>query len=174
VSSPAAAVNAPPASPEQTALPEQAGVETAAVESHGTAAARPETQVELVDAPKPEIHSQQLSAAAVSEQDTAHDDAVLDMIALEMGAPDFDEPETVNAAIGDPVIAEPEQAAGSIANSSDPSPGLGSETIAEIAAPPSLGASLLNSGIVPRATPRSDPLAPIQRMTQAEKIAFFS
>ena len=39
----------------------------------------------------------------------------------------------------------------------------------------SLGASLLASGILQRPrTPANDPLAPIRRMTQAEKIAFFS
>ena len=127
-----------------------------------------------VDAARAEIHSEQLSAASVSEQDTAHDDAVLDMIALEMGAPDFDEPETVDAAIGDPAIAETQQAPEPAAGGSDASPVPASEAIPEIDASPSLGASLLESGIVPRATTRSDPLAPIRRMTQAEKIAFFS
>ena len=39
----------------------------------------------------------------------------------------------------------------------------------------SLGASLIASGIVPKpAAPKVDPLAPIRRMSQAEKIAFFS
>jgi hypothetical protein len=39
----------------------------------------------------------------------------------------------------------------------------------------SLGASLIASGIVAKpAEPRIDPLAPIRRMSQAEKIAFFS
>lgn len=127
-----------------------------------------------VDAARAEIHSEQLSAASVSEQDTAHDDAVLDMIALEMGAPDFDEPETVDTAIGDPAIAETEQAPEPAAGGSDASPVPASEAIPEIDASPSLGASLLESGIVPRAATRSDPLAPIRRMTQAEKIAFFS
>jgi hypothetical protein len=42
-------------------------------------------------------------------------------------------------------------------------------------AEPSLGSSLLESGIVRRPTPSvSDPLAPIRRMSQAEKVAFFS
>lgn len=51
------------------------------------------------------------------------------------------------------------------------------EIIPEIAmtAPASLGESLIASGIIARpATPRSDPLAPIRRMSQAEKVAFFS
>ena len=40
---------------------------------------------------------------------------------------------------------------------------------------PSLGATLLATGIVTRPKiPANDPLAPIRRMTQAEKIAFFS
>ena len=39
----------------------------------------------------------------------------------------------------------------------------------------SLGASLLVNGLVPKpVTPKSDPLAPIRRMSAAEKIAFFS
>lgn len=42
-------------------------------------------------------------------------------------------------------------------------------------APASLGASLIANGIIARpAAPRSDPLAPIRRMSQAEKVAFFS
>jgi hypothetical protein len=39
---------------------------------------------------------------------------------------------------------------------------------------PSLGSSLLASGILQARASRPDPLAPIRRMTQAEKIAFFS
>ena len=139
----------------------------------GNAASASEARVDTVDAASTETRCEQ-PAAAVSEQDMAHDDAVLDMIALEMGAPDFEEPETIAVAIGDPVIAEPEQTPEPAANSFDASPVSGSETVPEIAAPPSLGASLLESGIVSRAAPRSDPLAPIRRMTQAEKIAFFS
>ena len=43
------------------------------------------------------------------------------------------------------------------------------------ASPATLGESLIASGIVARpVSSRSDPLAPIRRMTQAEKIAFFS
>jgi hypothetical protein len=40
---------------------------------------------------------------------------------------------------------------------------------------PSLGATILANGLVMRPrTPANDPLAPIRRMSQAEKIAFFS
>jgi hypothetical protein len=56
------------------------------------------------------------------------------------------------------------------------------EPVAEIAPEPvveavvsTLGASLIANGIIARpASPRSDPLAAIRRMTQAEKVAFFS
>ncbi|MDZ4366589.1 MAG: hypothetical protein U0987_06120 [Afipia sp.] len=49
------------------------------------------------------------------------------------------------------------------------------EIEATMSAPASLGASLIASGIIARpVSPRSDPLAPIRRMSQAEKIAFFS
>ena len=58
--------------------------------------------------------------AAADEQDMAHDDAVLDMIALEMGATDFDEPEPSEIGTGEPMIAEPEPAPELIADCSDP------------------------------------------------------
>lgn len=49
------------------------------------------------------------------------------------------------------------------------------ETVAVAPSPASLGASLIASGIIARpVSPRSDPLAPIRRMSQAEKVAFFS
>ena len=57
-----------------------------------------------------------------------------------------------------------------------PKPAVEPETVKpEPALPPSLGSSLLANGIVtrPRAS-RPDPLAPIRRMSQTEKIAFFS
>jgi hypothetical protein len=103
---------------------------------------------------------------AVPEADIAHDEAVLDLIALEMAAPDFDEPDIA----GTDVIA---------ANSAEP------DIVSQAAEPPqpepaplpqpSLGASLIASGIVLRPdTSAIDPLAPIRRMSQAEKIAFFS
>jgi hypothetical protein len=39
---------------------------------------------------------------------------------------------------------------------------------------PSLGSSLISRGILNRPDATADPLAPIRRMSQAEKIAFFS
>jgi hypothetical protein len=99
-----------------------------------------------------------------TEVDIAHDDAVLDMIALEMAAPDFDEPEIADVMAT--TSAEPEFVP-QVAEPPQPEP-----------APipqPSLGASLIAQGIVLRPNPSyADPLAPIRRMSQAEKIAFFS
>ncbi|WP_041357795.1 hypothetical protein [Nitrobacter hamburgensis] len=171
-SSPPATGDEALASPEETAAPKQAVVDAAVFESETAATTLHEAQVDAIDGAM--TTNGHPPADAMNEQDMAHDDAVLDMIALEMGAPDFDEPETDYPGIGDPVIAEPELAIEPIAGSDDARIDRVSESMPEIAAPPSLGASLLASGIVQRATTRSDPLAPIRRMTQAEKIAFFS
>lgn len=79
------------------------------------------------------------------------------------------QPETISAPSSDEPVASAETPA-------EPSP-----TVPEVAntetptAPASLGHAALQSGAVATTAPRrSDPLAPIQRMSQAEKIAFFS
>jgi hypothetical protein len=145
-------------------------------------------------------------AAASSEPPDAFDagdEAMLDMIAMEMAAPDTDAayesklddaqlfeaddpnagetsvasyeidvtfpdvsdtPKAPAAAPSVPVVA-PAQSAPM------PKPALPAELMPE----PSLGASLIANGIVPRPrASRPDPLAPIRRMSQTEKIAFFS
>jgi hypothetical protein len=112
-------------------------------------------------------------AADVTAEADAHDDAVLDMIALEMAAPDpafpDDPPYPDDAAepAAEPAPAEPIMVA--------PKP----EPVAAPVPPPapqySLGSSLIANGIVRRPNASlSDPLAPIRRMSQAEKIALFS
>jgi hypothetical protein len=102
---------------------------------------------------------------AASDEDVAHDDAVLDMIALEMAAPDFDEPDIAEAGVAETNWVEP------VAQPAEPAVAPQPEPVPQ----PSLGASLIAHGIV-RAPDSSaaDPLAPIRRMSQAEKIALFS
>ena len=108
--------------------------------------------------------------ASVVAPEAADDDAVLDRIAFEMAA---DDPSDIDdlSGIDETDIAEPPLAA--------------PEMIAKIPEPmvapapasrqPSLGSALIANGIVRRPhAPASDPLAPIRRMSQAEKIAFFS
>ncbi|UGV27519.1 hypothetical protein E0H22_18600 [Rhodopseudomonas boonkerdii] len=128
------------------------------------------------------------------EAGEAEDLAVLDAVAMEMGAIDLDDSdelfapmsgttpiETVDGTPGEPVYQASEQP-----------PVTGEQTLAEITAAalvpepapatpiaqtpaPSLGAALIANGVIARpANPASDPLAPFRRMTQAEKIAFFS
>jgi hypothetical protein len=151
--------------------------------------------VEAVDAPA--------EAADISaEIEDADQDAVLDMIALEMSAPDpadadeaadpvsdeFSviepqpaEPETV-AKMPEPE-SEPEQTASpaiaptmqpSIEASPEPPTEASAQVSTEASSDASLGSSLLASGIVRRPLGASDPLTPIRRMSQAEKIALFS
>jgi hypothetical protein len=145
----------------------------------------------------------------------ANDEAMLDMVAMEMAAPDTDaayDPTIEELQHPDMQVAEAQALASldgtvseSVAayeievtfpDSSDtadepavatalpvvtplqpvPEPEPEPETAqAEPELPPSLGSSLLANGIVtrPRAS-RPDPLAPIRRMSQTEKIAFFS
>jgi hypothetical protein len=103
---------------------------------------------------------------AVIDADSAHDEAVLDMIALEMAAPDFDETDIAEVHVMETNSVEPDIVA-QIAEPPQPE----SAPIPQ----PSLGASLIAHGIVGRPdTSHADPLAPIRRMSQAEKIAFFS
>ena len=95
----------------------------------------------------------------------AEDDAVLDMIALEMAAPDLAEDVTVALYAPGPDPAEEVL----VAQNSEPFPA------SQAPVGPSLGASLIANGIVHASNPSAiDPLAPIRRMSQAEKIALFS
>ncbi len=116
----------------------------------------------------------------------AHDEAILDMVAMEMGAPDpiaDDEIELVEPAhSAEPAPAAPAIAAKALEAVAAPSV---QHMVQAAPAPPdpvpapavemSLGSSLLASGLLKKPiTAANDPLAPIRRMSQAEKIAFFS
>ncbi|MBR1226464.1 MULTISPECIES: hypothetical protein [unclassified Bradyrhizobium] len=143
-----------------------------------------------------------------AEAADAHDEAVLDMIAMEMGAPDpidddeFVEPEIEQthaampmveetrlaepiieeAQIVEPLPAPPEIVAAlpepmmsaPVAPPVQPPPQPVAAAMPEPALEVSLGSSIIASGIVRRPVAANDPLAPIRRMSQAEKIAFFS
>jgi hypothetical protein len=128
------------------------------------------------------------AAELTPEAADAHDEAVLDMIAMEMGAPDpFDADEIVEpvaeaAHIAEPPPVEPEIAAEMpepVAVPVEPPVQLAPRPVAE-AAPElareiSLGSSIIASGLVRKPmVAANDPLAPIRRMSQSEKIAFFS
>ena len=117
------------------------------------------------------------AAEMAAEAADAYDDTLLDMVALEMAAPDpADTDDAFDTGSGEIHVAESPPADPIIA-AQEPEP------IAAPAQPPtpqpslqvSLGSTLIASGMVRRPTASaSDPLAPIRRMSQAEKIAFFS
>jgi len=111
--------------------------------------------------------------AADAQAADAHDEAVLDMVALEMAAMDpfdIDDPtDTDNITDNIEVAALPPEDPVVVARQPEPP--------AAPATAPSLQPSLQLS---PQASPQAshasgpDPLAPIRRLSQAEKIAFFS
>jgi hypothetical protein len=139
------------------------------------------------------------AADEMSEAADAYDESLLDMIALEMAAPDpadIDEAleaetDEIDAAMPPPT--KPAAATpGSLAVAGERAEPMATamelaEPMTAIADPPpvqpsiqpslepSLGSSLIASGIVRRPlVSDADPLAPIRRMSQAEKVAFFS
>jgi hypothetical protein len=170
-------------------MPAEAVVETAeTVEAPAGAIATTEqaadatAEVADIAAEIPDVAPE--AAAESSEAADAYDEALLGMVALEMAAPepaDFDEASSeiqeMDSPPAEPILAaeepqpvaapEPAAAQASLQPSLDPAP----KPVVE----PSLGSSLLASGILHRPKhAASDPLAPIRRMSQAEKIAFFS
>jgi hypothetical protein len=139
------------------------------------------------------------SQAADAQAADAHDEAVLDMVALEMAAvdpfdiddpSDIDEIEVAELPPEDPVVGarQPEPPAPpaiapslqpSLQPSFQPSPQASAqashEASPEPSPEPSLGSALIANGILRKPTASGpDPLAPIRRLSQAEKIAFFS
>jgi len=130
----------------------------------------------------------------------AQDDAMLDMIAMEMGAPDpIDDDVIADEAVEQARLAEvernfaaalaadersrpaatlPQPAPEAVQPPPPPAPAPPVPVAAPAPAPVaevSLGASIIASGMLRRpATAANDPLAPIRRMSQAEKLAFFS
>jgi len=150
-----------------------------------------------------EAEAAELARSADAVAADAHDEAVLDLIAMEMGAPDpIEDDEAVLAEetrVAEAMAAEPDV----IAQPPEPEPAPSPEPMvkpypvveARIAEPParpsapqadiktapepaieiSLGSTIIASGLVKRPSmAANDPLAPIRRMSQAERMAFFS
>jgi hypothetical protein len=158
-----------------------------------------------IDEAKAEVADLSPEAADISAEAQAaeaYDDAMLDMVAMEMAAPDpedaYDPPEgeayesqaadEAPASYETQVSSEPEPQVAYEPQATALPPIIPLSIVAEQPAPitasaiqpapepePSLGSSLIASGLV-RGHPASkpDPLAAIRRMSQAEKIALFS
>ena len=190
--------SAPPAPSDDVAAAAVESVETAAAESEATVRASSVLAEEaLATVEAAEVTAETADAMAetadvtaepvglTAEAAEAHDDALLDMIALEMAADDpsdiddISDMESAEIAVAelppaDPVSVAPEpepMAAAAEPPAAEPS----LQPSPEASAEPSLGSSLIARGILSRPQAAgSDPLAPIRRMSQAEKIAFFS
>jgi hypothetical protein len=171
-------------------------VPVADVETFDPQTAAPEIEVEMAE----QAMEASVSAAApvedpaafaapveTADEDTAHDEAMLDLIAAEMAAPDpfADDFEMVTGEVfvaqPAPVPPEPvtESAEPIAARAEPPAAPSPPEPVPAPAPEPamevSLGSTIIASGMLKKAgAPANDPLAPIRRMSQAEKIAFFS
>jgi hypothetical protein len=123
----------------------------------------------------------------------AEDEAVLDLVAMEMAAadetddfdvaePEVEQPPVAAAASIGPELAPPPAAAAAIVEPPPATPSPPQAIARPLAEPPretpaelSLGSTIIASGILRKPNvPANDPLAPIRRMSQTEKIAFFS
>jgi hypothetical protein len=186
-----------PATPEMAAAAEM--VETFLAQKAAEAlSASPAKSAEAVltqpeTPPAAEIPAAEQAAVqnAAPQDADAHDEAVLDMIAMEMGAPDPISDDEIAEAVAEQVrLAEPAPIAPVIVAKAPepvavPAPPPVQQVVQPLlpaAAPApapavemSLGSSLIASGMLRKpVTAANDPLAPIRRMSQAEKIAFFS
>ena len=117
------------------------------------------------------------AAAETAEAADVQDDAILDMIALEMAAPDPADPDDTFDTDSDKIHVADQPPGDPVITASKPDPMAAAAR--PLAIQPflqlSLGSTLIANGIVRRPDASvSDPLAPIRRMSQAEKIAFFS
>jgi hypothetical protein len=132
------------------------------------------------------------SAAGISDEAAdAHDDAVLDLIAAEMSAPDLSdaddgdpqmlqtEPqaaEPVTIAPAEAVAVAPAMAPAAeppVPAALQPAPERMAVSVPEPEPEPSIGSALVAGGLL-RNQGANDPLAALRRLSQAEKIALFS
>ena len=114
----------------------------------------------------------------LSAQDAdAYDEALLEKVAMEMAAPDAGDLPAPTVEVTELLPVEPMPAAVTPVPevTLEPASQASLHPAPQIPTKPSLGAAIIAEGIVPRPQlSASDPLAPIRRMSQAEKIAFFS
>jgi hypothetical protein len=131
-------------------------------------ASRDETVTESVAAYEIEVTFPDSGDTALSSDKASEPATALPIVTPLQPAPEpAAEPEIARFEAAKPETAKPETA--------EPEQTERETAAPEPAPPPSLGSSLLANGIVPRPrTSRPDPLAPIRRMSQTEKIAFFS
>ena len=179
------AAEAPSASPAMPAEAARVAAEAVLTQTETPAA-------EVAAAEEAAVEQAAVQDAAPQDAD-ALDEAVLDMIAMEMGAPDPISDDEIAEAIAEQVAAaEPAPILPTIvANVPEPVAAPAPPPVQQVLQPPppppaaapapapavemSLGSSLIASGMVRRpVTAANDPLAPIRRMSQVEKIAFFS
>jgi len=183
-----------PAQPEVTAAiagtiePESAqDAPQARIGSISTDAVAPAAEAPIEADAMPEVIESGEAVELTAEAADAHDEAVLDMIAMEMGAADpFDADEFAEPVVEEALGAEPPPVAPDVVAQLPEPVAAPVEPPIQLAAQPavttpepaleiSLGSSIIASGIVRRpVVAANDPLAPIRRMSQAEKIAFFS
>jgi hypothetical protein len=178
------AISAPATPAEAIVAPAEAEVADVAAEAVAVATEVAETTAEANDVASEAADVVAEVAEITAEAADADDEALLAMVALEMAAPDpFDgdepsgaDPDHIDAAApppADPIMvareAEPVAAvAQPLAIQPPRQPSI------EPSLEPSLGSSLIANGIVRRNRAASDPLAPLRRLSQVEKIALFS
>jgi hypothetical protein len=171
----------------------------------GTKARPADAIVETVETAELEAEAAAGDAeVAADTQADAHDEAVLQLVAAEMSAPDsigdFDDyagpvdddiivtmrpsepasldriPQVIATAaspVRPPIVQPFAQSAPPV--SFQPAPVVTRELPPEPVLEPSLGSTIIANGLLqPTKVPANDPMAPIRRMSQAEKIAFFS
>jgi hypothetical protein len=136
-----------------------------------------DVSVETADMPAAALDVTPEAADENPEAADPYDETLLDMVALEMAAPDPSDPDdtfdtdTGEIHVREPTPADPEI----IAGRSEPMAATAQPPTIQPSIQPSLGSTLVANGIVRRPhAAEPDPLAPIRRMSQAEKIAFFS
>jgi hypothetical protein len=179
---PQAGEEAMPSPAEDTNVATSMSAETVVVtpEVVGVRGEVADVSVEMADMPAAALDVTLEVADENPEATDAYDEALLDMVALEMAAPDPSDTEDVfsftdEIRVGEPPPADPEI----VAERPEPMVAPVQPATIQPSIPSSLevslGSTLIANGIVRRPHAAGvDPLAPIRRMSQAEKIAFFS